>query len=189
MHTGVPPLQGGGRQAQPSAWGRGGGYRPFGWNLCSRLFPGTTATTTTKNLWSTFGFPLTSQDSRPVPRVELSGLQPPLLIQLFPKDCHSVLLYIHSCFSSCPGFPIARMLTVILSPSPQPHTLISTCASALTVFVCLFFLMLTSPLFNHSGEIGLKIENKRVLTRKGNRSARTTTSPTIASLQLRVTTC
>ena len=50
MHTGVPPLQGGGRQAQPSAWGRGGSYRPFGWNLCSRLFPGTTATTTKKPL-------------------------------------------------------------------------------------------------------------------------------------------
>ena len=54
--------------------GRGGGYRPFGWNFCSRFFPGTTPPT--KNLWSNFGFPLRSQDSWPVPRVELYGLQP-----------------------------------------------------------------------------------------------------------------
>ena len=73
MHTGVPPLRGGGRQARPSAWGRGGGYRPFSWNFCSRFFPGTTPT---KNLWSNFGFRLRSQDSWPVPRVELYGLQP-----------------------------------------------------------------------------------------------------------------
>lgn len=44
----------------------------------------------------------------------------PLLIKLFPKACHVVLLCIRSCFSLCWGVPVTRMLTVILSPSPQP---------------------------------------------------------------------
>lgn len=61
----------------------------------------------------------------------------PPFLQLFSKDCHVVLLCIRSCFGSCPGFPITRMRTVILSPSPQPHTLVSTCASALNG-CCLF---------------------------------------------------
>lgn len=68
--------------------------------------------------------------------------------------------------------------------TPHAHFYLRLC----TYRFCLFFMM-TSPLFNRSSEIGLKIEHKRVLTRKGNRSARTTTSPTIVSLQFRVTTC
>lgn len=60
----------------------------------------------------------------------------PLLTALH-QDCHVVLLCIRSA-SPVPASPITRMRTVILSPSPQPHTSF-TCASALNG-CCLFCL-------------------------------------------------
>lgn len=59
-------------------------------------------------------------------------------------------------FSSASSRPTCSRL-----PFPPPHQ-------------ALLWFWMISPLFNHSGEIGPKIENKRMLTWVGSRPARTT---------------
>lgn len=67
---------------------------------------------------------------------------------------------------------------------PPPYCIFITLPSTPHALFCLFppphqallwFLMI-SPLFNHSAEMGPKIENKAVLTWMGNRPTRTTSS-------------
>lgn len=108
---------------------------------------------------------------------EVTQTSDPLLIRLFPQRLCHMALFCMRCLPQPPSGPPrlsgSHPLTVFLSPSPQPHTLLLP--FPLPHQALLWFLMI-SPLFNHSGEIGPKIENKRVLTWMGNRPARTTSS-------------
>lgn len=114
---------------------------------------------------------LTHRGSCLVPRLKLSGLSP-LLIKLFPQRLGHTGLFASATGSSsvqAAGPQDSPFLTVFYHPPLYPMPFPPP------IRLCCGFLMI-SPLFNHSGEIGPKIANKRVLTWMGSRPARTTSS-------------
>lgn len=153
---------------------RKGGNWPFNWNFCSRFFPGRKKKRNSEAILASFS-PKPGQSAGS--QGEVTQTSDPLLLRLFPQRLCHMVLFCMRCLPQPPSGPPSlsgsHPLTVFLSPSPQPHTLLLPFPPPHQAL--LWFLMI-SPLFNHSGETGPKIENKRVLTWMGNRPARTTSS-------------
>lgn len=134
---------------------RKAGNWPFSWNFSSCYFPGEK-----KRFWSNLGFFLLQIRTIDSSQSEVIWTQP-LSVKHFPKDsaiwsCFASTVYRSLAWATGPWYP--HSLTVFLSPSPTPRILISAFSSDRKT---LMWFLIISPLFNHSSEIGPKIENQR----------------------------